>query len=523
MNTQNSYDGYTLFSPRFTVDTYLINNCGEIINQWTSNFQNTGGEFLMEDGSIYTSNLERNSSLLLNGVSGRIEKKDWDNNLLWEFSYSDTDYTLHHDYYPLSNGNILMLVAHRMTETEALESGRNPSLLPQEELYDERIIEVQPIGLDQGIIVWEWRLWDHLIQDFDTSKENFGVVSDHPELLNINYLGDSEAIADWLHINALDYNENLDQIIISSRHLNEFYIIDHSTTTTEAASSVGGNIGKGGDFLYRWGNPEAYNQGSTSDKKADGQHNVNWIPEGFPDANKIMFFNNGRNRTYSSVEIINPPINENGDYEYIPNTAYGPTESEWIYTDPENPDNFYSSFISGAYRLSNGNTLITNGAVGEIFEINSSATIVWKYINPLPFNDEAISQGETHTGTPLTFFRSKRYSPDYSAFSNKDLSPVGFIESNPIPENCELFNILSTEQYDRLPAVSISPNPVNDIMYINNNKNKTLQLEIRGLHGQKFPIQLINNWVDVSHLNTGIYIVLITFNDKTLTKKIIKT
>lgn len=79
-------------------------------------------------------------------------------------------------------------------------------------------------------------------------------IVNHPELLNINYLTQK----DWLHCNGVDYNPILDQVVISSHNTNEWYVIDHSTTTAQAASHSGGNSGKGGDFLYRWGNPAAY-------------------------------------------------------------------------------------------------------------------------------------------------------------------------------------------------------------------------------------------------------------------------
>src|SRR6185295_17254743 len=105
--------------------------------------------------------------------------------------------------------------------------------LPDGTLWPEEVVEVKPLGTDSGQIVWTWKLWDHLVQDFDSTKLNYGVVADHPELLDINYLKGNiqagNAGRDWLHANAVDYNAQLDQIMISSRVMCEVYIIDHST------------------------------------------------------------------------------------------------------------------------------------------------------------------------------------------------------------------------------------------------------------------------------------------------------
>ena len=107
-----------------------------------------------------------------------------------------------------------------------------------------------------------------MIQDFDSSKDNFGVVADNPELMDINAIsggggpgpgpGPGGGGGDWFHVNGINYNAELDQIVFTSRFASEFYIIDHSTTTAEAAGHTGGNSGMGGDFIYRWGNPSNY-------------------------------------------------------------------------------------------------------------------------------------------------------------------------------------------------------------------------------------------------------------------------
>jgi len=526
LNTEKSLDGYTLFSPRTSSSTsgttYLTNNCGEIINQWSSNFPAFGGDFLMEDGSLFSSHIDNRSTLNYAGITGRIEKKDWNDNLLWGFTYSDTDYSFHHDYVPLPNGNVLLVIAYRMTLEEAIEAGRNPSNLPEGDLYDERIIEIQPSGTDAGLIVWEWRLWDHLIQDLDPTKNNFGVIGEHPELMDINYLGSSDGNGDWIHINSIDYNTELDQIMFSSRFLNEFYVIDHSTSTAEAASHSGGNSGKGGDFLYRWGNPQVYDQGTNTDQKSFGQHTVHWIPSEFPDAGKIMFFNNGRSRGFTSVDIINPPIDVNGNYSYSANTSFLPIDAEWSYTDQTNPSDFLAPFISGAYRLKNGNTLITNGPIGNVFEIDPSFDKVWEYITPVTVND-ILSQGDAPGGITSNIFRTKRYEPDYSAFNGRDLNPIGYVELNPIPENCILSNTLSLEEFNLSSSFVTFPNPVIDKLNFINKTNNSFDIELFTIQGKKINVLLNNNQVDFSSLGAGLYILKINSNNQILIRKLIKT
>ena len=224
---------------------------------------------------------------------------------------------------------------------------------------------------------------------------NYGIISEHPELLNINCNssgggGGSPGVGDWNHLNSIYYNEILNQIVISSRHMNEFYVIDHSTNIDQAASHIGGIYGKGGDFLYRWGNPANYNRGDNSFQILNAQHAVNWIPNGYPGAGNFILFNNNHSQNNSAVLEIVPPIDENGFYDIDSINAYGPISFEWIFQG-----DFYSNTQSGAQRLYNGNTLITSAADQQIFEVNVDGQIEWYY------------QGEEHT------VRALKYSDDY--------------------------------------------------------------------------------------------------------------
>ncbi len=281
-NTSQSYNGYTLFTSH--TETFLINNCGQLVRQWNSAFPPGNSVYLLENGTLLRTGRTDSNDIVFGGQGGVVELYSWEGNLLWQFFYDTPQYRQHHDVFPMPNGTILILAAKVMTNAQAIQAGRDPALLPQSGLYSEQIVEVQPVGSNQGNIVWEWDIKNHLIQDFDATKDNFGVVSQNPNKLDINFTNGGNGNSNWLHVNSVQYNATLDQIILSSRNLSEIWIIDHSTTTAQAATGIGGIYGKGGDILYRWGNPQAYKNGTEIDRKLYGQHYPHWIPNGLLDA-----------------------------------------------------------------------------------------------------------------------------------------------------------------------------------------------------------------------------------------------
>jgi hypothetical protein len=312
----------------------------------------------------------------------------------------------------LPNGNILMLILEHKNREEALAVGRRPDLL-RSSLNVDGIVEVKPTGRTTGDIVWEWHSWDHLIQERDQNKVNFGKVSEHAERIDINYVDEgTKFLPDLSHCNSVAYNGDLDQIMISSRHFSEIWIIDHSTSKAEAASSKGGKYGKGGDLLYRWGNPRAYGAGSSADQRLFYQHDAHWISKGLPGAGNILIFNNGSRRTdreYSSVDEIVLPQNKDGTYDRQPGRPYGPIRTEWSYT-AEQKKEFFSWLISGAQRLPNGNTLICSGNAATVFEVTPRMEVVWRFVNPVP-------------GLAGELFRSYRFGVDHPALKGKNLTP----------------------------------------------------------------------------------------------------
>jgi hypothetical protein len=430
LSEKGHQEGYILFAPMVSKTTYLIDKKGRLINSWLSETLPGQSAYLLPDGSLLRASSDPASTFKKSGNGGIIEKFNWEGKRTWKYTISDSLQSQHHDIYPMPNGNILAIVNTIKSYEEAKVAGRNPNFTPSI-IFCEKIVEIKPEG-DTGRIVWEWNSWDHIVQDVEPTKANFGTIVDHPELINLNYQANKVEVAgDWIYLNSVAYNPELDQIVVSSYDFDELWIIDHSTTTAEAASHSGGKSGKGGDLLYRWGNPYSYNAGTREDQYFFAQHAAHWIPKGRPDAGKIMVFNNGARgdgKNYSSVDIITPPMDKNGNYLLEKGKAYLPLTPSWRYVDTA-VGRFFTSHMSNAERLPNGNTLICNGLLGEFFEVTPKNKIVWKYKNPVMMNGP-IAQGTVLNGGSF-MFRCSFYPTNYPAFKKRKLTPGETIELNP--------------------------------------------------------------------------------------------
>ena len=437
LNEPESAMGYTLFTSGSNSDIFLLDPLGRVAHAWhlDSPF-NLNHAKLLDNG-----NLLANISYL-----DSVAEIDPPGNIVWEYRMS----RLHHDFLKMPNGNIMLLVEGRKTREEAIAAGANPEFVRESGLLYDYLLEVRPTGASGGEVVWEWSVWEHLVQDFDPSKPNYGAVAEHPELIDINFLLESinsRTPDDWMHTNGIDYNPELDQIMLSPRNFSELWIIDHSADTEEARGRSGGNGGIGGGLLYRWGNPRAYGRGDADDQRLFWQHQTHWIPPGLPGAGNILVFNNGNEfrdyrRYYSSIDEIAPPVDGYG-YRRAEGSAYPPDEPEWTYV-AETPPDFYAPVVSGTQRLPNGNTLIVDGTAGTIFQATHDGRIVWKYVAPLDRRAH-LRQGETPSlrqtfpnpyGDRVPHFtnsvyRAYWYPANHPGLQALDLTPSGYIEDSP--------------------------------------------------------------------------------------------
>jgi hypothetical protein len=495
-------EGYTLFGYKENNDVYLINTCGEVVNHWLTN-NKLGVLYLLENGT------------LLKSGANFLEIRDWDDNLLWEVDLTNFGLEQHHDIEPLPNGNILVLSRDFYSDSDAIINGRDP-LTVNTGLYSEKIVEIKPVGINSLTIEWEWKLWDHTIQEYSAVQSNYGIIADHPELFDINLGG---AITDWIHANGLDYNPILDQIIFSSRRFNEIYIIDHSTTTLEAASHSGGDSSKGGDFLWRWGSPENYGQGTAADQKLFGQHDPKWILPGYPNEGKLSVFNNGTGRTplYTSIEIIDTEVDVNGNYSL--SGSFLPTDTFWSWNGSVLGEVVLSNSQGGVNVQPNGNVLFCETIPGRVSEIDASGTVVWSYENPI--GNGTYNQGDVIPEAYNQVFRAEKYPTNYIGFTGKNLTPTGVLENvNSVSDNCNLLNVLEVTPLNA--SVVLYPNPVTEYFVIETNATiqSVVVYSVNGKLVKEFEGGLER--YPLRNLFSGLYFVKISSNSGTIFKKIIK-
>ena len=437
LNTTNAWPGYTLMAPMHHTNTYLINNAGEVVHRWTSTYEPGRSAYLMTNGHMFRAGMVKQGGPSTGGgEGGRVEEYDWDGNLVWAIDYFSPTYIHHHDFKVLPNGNVLLLVAEKKTLAEVIAAGFNTNLLDasiftQGYMLPDCLVEVTPTRPYGGTVVWEWHLWDHMIQNYDPARNNYGVVANHPERIDVNGTG-IKIPQFWNHVNGIDHNAQLDQVMLSIRGNSELFVIDHQTTTAQAAGTNGGRYNKGGDILYRWGNAQQYDRATSAGQVLYQQHHTHWIETNCPGAGNILIFNNGLGRGYSTINEIAPPVDAAGNYTLASDAAFGPSTNYWLYQSSP-PTNFYSSEISGCQRLPNGNTLICEGIKGNLFEVTSSGQTVWHYLCPV--TSTILTQGDSIPVDPArtdqlmnAVFRVSRYGTNYAGLTGRDLTSQGSIE-----------------------------------------------------------------------------------------------
>jgi hypothetical protein len=520
-----AFDGYNLIYPHNQSNVYLIDNCGEIAHVWQddANWRPGNTVYLTAEGLLYKSKRDvavAGDPIWAGGGGAILEIRDWDNNLLWDFEMNDSINRLHHDFTITDKGTILAIAWELKTAEECVAAGRDTSTLAQGKLWPDWILEIDP---DLDSIIWEWHVWDHLIQNFDDTKPNFGENASFPSLVDVNY-GRPNGHPDWMHSNSIDYNPILKQILLSVPTFDEIWIIDHTTTTAQAAGSFGGFSNMGGDLMYRWGNPRAYGRGDSTDQKLFFQHDAHWIDDfvdfSHPHYGKIGIFNNRVGTDYSSVGALIPPWDMYGWLYEMNNQVFLPANLEFTLTHPDTTS-LWSTGMSSVQWLPNGNSLIISGRSGYAFELTPDNEVVWEYKTPLR-NGIPVTQGDTLVINNNPTFRMKRYPADFAGFEGKDLSGKGWIELSPDTLFCE--QITSSIAPMNEKAFKVYPNPVSDMLTIEWDGMVYAHIEIYNMAGHRlaqFNSSGGRKYLDVSHFQDGVYFVTIMTDQARYSRKVI--
>ena len=477
-----SYGGYVLFTPLrpgpapdFKHNaTYLMDMEGRIVHSWPLpkyGYRIGNHAVLLENGHllrrIVTDGLEYEwdpkwpgtDPRKTTGDTGRLQELDWDGKIIHDIVDKRSNYFHHHDFIKIFNKKLnaytfLSVASKGITHEEAIARGADPKKRKDYTSQPDGVVEFDL----HGNVIWEWNIADHLVQDVDPTKKNFGVVKEQQGKLDVNF-GRGRG-GDWIHINAMDYNDALGHIAIDNSTDSEVYIIDHDGTfvPNDPAASIALAAGPKGDFIYRWGNPSVSDSGegmsysedrgpSDGDQQLFFMHDVQWIrPTAYtggpplPGAGHLLIFDNGTRHiatgfAYSTLQEINPydgPM-EKGVYVRQEKAGYRnvrvyqgnrrtSNQVVWLYASKD-PASFWSRHISGLSRLPNGNTHATAATFGQIFEVTPGGEVVWEY--KIPTTTEKGPVKLLADGDVAQAFLSYRYSADHPALKGRKLVPGG--------------------------------------------------------------------------------------------------
>jgi hypothetical protein len=382
---EKTFNGYTIYPS--AKGALLIDMNGNEVQLWAglSGFPNK----ILPGGYVLGSTGERSPKYSYQDQLDLIQV-DWDGNIVWKFNQTELvadpgaepGYVArqHHDYQregsatgyyspgakPYTDHGNTLLLTHENIYNHAISDKR---------LLDDKIIEVTW----EGEIVWTWRANEHFDEfGFDEAAKN--VLFRDPGIVG-TFDGD------WLHINSIsavgpnrwydagDERFHPDNIIFDARNANILAIIDKKT----------------GKIVWKLGPDFNENEATKKLGWIIGQHHFHLIQKGLPGEGDFLVYDNGGAGGYGAPNPASKYGKNNAVRDYSRVLQFNPQTLEitWQYTPLEagallftDASKFYSSYISSAQRLPNGNTLITEGSDGRIFEVTPEHEIVWEYINP---------------------------------------------------------------------------------------------------------------------------------------------
>jgi hypothetical protein len=484
-----SWGDYTLIASQGSSTTKLVTSTGTAYKTWTLSGSNGYSTFLTPDRCLIR---------IVGGSGGnagsKIEKVSWDGQVVWTYTVA-----AHHDICYMPNGHVLAAVLTTATSAELSQYGFTG--ITSSLKYD-KIVEIDGVN---GQIVWEWRFIDHTVQGTNSSLANYGVPSNTPNKFNVATQG-TGGYSDWQHLNGIDYNPERDQIVFSCKHLKEVFVIDHSTTTAEAKTSTGGLSGKGGDFLFRWGNPTNYGKtGSTFGVIHDAawclgetyqaQSEDPTAPNYHPYAGMISVWSN---TNVGGMCIIPPYIDSSYLFSYTAGSAYLPAN---YYKKVSLTGN--SSNMGGNQMLPNGNMLLFAGSgASTAYEKDSTGTTIW-------------SNNTANGCTKVTRYSAAYVNGDYATIiANIQVGTIDTTHSN----NNDGIADLSIEKFyfknpvvvgETIQIINLEDNSCNIIQLFDLNGRLMLNLK----NESKFVVPNCETGLYILKINNSSYKVIIKDNE----------
>jgi len=372
-----TWSGYTVLSPLATQAVILIDMNGNVVKRWDDFNNSAGGPArILPGGSVISAKGARppfQESLAL-------EQRDFSGKVLWSFNHVEEielrdagkvwSARQHHDwqredfpsgYYspgatPATTGSNMLILTHTNHTLPAVADVT---------LEDDRLIEVAP----DGRVVWEWTAGEHI--------DELGFAPDARAAIKAAAdVNAARASFDWLHVNSATYVGPNRWFDAGDRRFTPNNVLISSRQASLLAI-----VARDGKIVWRLGPDFSASEELKKIRQIIGQHHAHLIPKGLPGAGNLLVFDNGGSSGYGFAG----PIAPNGVGAFARATSrvleIDPVtlELKWSYAAPR----FFSTNISSAQRLPNGNTLITEGAGGRMFEVTNDSTIVWEYMNPL--------------------------------------------------------------------------------------------------------------------------------------------
>ncbi|HVF10423.1 MAG TPA: aryl-sulfate sulfotransferase, partial [Abditibacteriaceae bacterium] len=368
-------NGYTLFTPlgkkpkTGSSTVFLINMHGAVVHRWKVPLFAVSASLLPNGNLLFVGESEKKTpgrpgigQFWIGGAAGLIRELTWGGKTVFEYE----DVNMHHDVLKLPNGHYLYLAWERVPKAlqAKVRGGIKGSEFPGLTMFNDYIVEVDA----QGRVVWRWHANDHLDPDIDI-------------------IGPIYKRQEWCHANSIGVLQN-GNILLTSRSLDALMVIDKAT----------------GKIIFRWGNASYLDKKSgrleyrSGSNVMGGPHGAQEIPSGYPGAGHLLCYDNGL-YTYRS-RVVEIDVATRQLVWQSASAGLGRERFSW--------------FSGNGQRLSNGNTLICDGANGSFYQETSQHKMVWEYISP--YMTLPVMQGAV--------FKAHHYEPGYCP-QLKALPPAG--------------------------------------------------------------------------------------------------